>query len=344
LKPTPDALDPQVLAQYLATRARNFAVDQLLMQMTARGTIDRLAIGQDDAGPVGLHVKEVAALEALAETSPMRERISIEPGADELGMALLAHALAREAKWTPSIAVHYSQPNGAQFQDPLEFGPISMAIGGLISIAGGRVVTDGSTPDIALYVRVPGTTQDDADALLQAMGADEAAGIPVALADLSFLKSYQAQGEFARALISANVASRLDAYSSWNTDANTVGTAVAEAIAAGAGRRLGTYDALAHRTFTFMRFVDDYAFHDLVRPGLNASLDARGIADHTLLAPDVAASVALDNRALLWHQADALLAQIYPGYHIAAMTIQLPWDRTFETAIDVAIAPNLPAR
>ncbi len=54
------------LDAYLATRARNLAVDRLLLSMTAAGTIDRLVLGQDDAGPVGLHVAEVALLQRRA--------------------------------------------------------------------------------------------------------------------------------------------------------------------------------------------------------------------------------------------------------------------------------------
>jgi hypothetical protein len=48
----------------------------------------------------------------------------------------------------------------------------------------------------------------------------------------------------------------------------------------------------------------------------------------------------LDN-ALLWNDAAAILPQLDPGYHIAAISIGLPWDRTFETSLDVALAPNL---
>ena len=132
------------------------------------------------------------------------------------------------------------------------------------------------------------------------MTASETAGRSVALADLSYLQSYDEQAAFAQMLLATPVAGKLDAYSSWNTNANTAGTALAEAIAAGAGRRRHTYNELAHRTFTFMRFVDDYAFHDFVRPQLNAALDAQGIADHTLLAPAVAAATAQQDRALLW--------------------------------------------
>jgi hypothetical protein len=327
-----------LLDAYLGVRARNFGVDSLLVSMTAHGAIDRLAIGQDDAGPVGLHVREVRALQTLVAASGAAERASIEPGADELGMALVAHALARTAAWTPRVGVRYSRADGASVQDPLEFAPIEAAIDSLIRLCGG--VRDDVRPEIVLAVHVPATTPAQDDAFVEQMSRDVAAGDSVALADLSFLQSYATQGAFAQRLLSSGLASHLDAYASWNTNANTVGTALAEAIAAGAGRRLGTYDALAHRTFTFMRFVDDYAFHVDVRPGLNADLSARGI-DHTLLAPDIAAPLADRNRTLLWNRAQTILTELYPGYHIAAIRIELPWDRTFETKVDVGIAPDL---
>ncbi|HEX4013205.1 MAG TPA: DUF4127 family protein [Candidatus Cybelea sp.] len=326
------------LDAYLATRARNLAVDRLLLKLTANGTIDRLVLGQDDAGPVGLHVRDVALLQTELEAQNLAQRASIEPGADELGMALVANALARTAHWTPRIAVRYSTPAGALYQDKIEYAPISTAIDALVAVCGG--VRDDTSPDIVLYVRVPGTTEPLDEALRAQMQAD-AQTRSVALADLSFLTSYADQARFAKQLLSSGLASRLDAYASWNTNANTTGTALAEAIAAGVGRRLHTYNGLAHRTFTLTRFVDDYAFHDEVRPRLNATLQAQGVADHTLLTPEVAQPVASLDRTLLWNDAAQILGQLYPGYHIAAIEIGLPWSRTFETSLDIAIAPNL---
>jgi Protein of unknown function (DUF4127) len=334
-----ELIGPATLDAYLATRARNLAVDRLLLKMTAAGTIDRLVLGQDDAGPVGMHVPDVRLLQAELAADGLQERASIEPGADELGMALVAHAIARAARWTPRVAVRYSTPDGGLYQDPIEYAPISTAIDALIGVCGG--VRDDDNPDIVLYVRVPNTSAAEDDAFVAAMTSDDAGGRSVALADLSYLRSYRDQASFAQRILASGLAARLDAYSSWNTNANTVGTALAEAIAAGAGRRMRTYDALAHRTFTFVLFLDDYAFHDEVRPDLNATLAAQGITDHSLLGPDVAATMTERDRALLWSYATAILAQLDPGYHIAAMSIGLPWSRTFESSIDVGVAPNL---
>lgn len=327
------------LQAYLDTRLRNFQVDALLLDQTQRGEIDRLVLGQDDAGRVGLHVKDVRALQRIAAERALGERVSIEPGADELGMALLAHALARGIGWTPRIAVHYSTPEGASYQDPLEYAPITVAIDQLIALTG--AVRDDVHPDIDLYVRVPRTGAALDDALVAAMKADADAGRSVAFADLSFEASYASQGAFAQRLLDLGLAAKLDAYASWNTNANTVGTALSEAIAAAVGRRAGTYDALAHRTFTFMRFVDDYAYHVAVRPQLNAWLDAQNITDHTYLPAPIASIAEQRNRAFLWPLAERILEHLDPSLHIAAMRMTLPWRRTFETEIDVRLAPNL---
>jgi hypothetical protein len=328
-----------VLNEYLQSRARDYAIDRLLLDKARAGTIDRLVLGQDDAKPYGLHVPEVQALQAYLDANDLAARVSIEPGADELGMALVAHALTREGHWTPRIGVHYSTPEGASYQDPLEFTAIGATIDRLIVLCGGT--HDDATPDVALYVRVPQTNAALDAAFLTSIRSDLDAGHSVAVVDLSFEKSYDDQKAFADALLSSGLASRLDAYAAWNTGANTVGTALAEVVAAGAGRRMHTYNRLAHQTFTFLRFVDDVDFHDDIRPSLNAWLAAQDVTDHTLLAPDVAAATAERNRALLWYEAQATLSQLYPQLHIASMSITLPWDRTFDTQIDVSLAPNL---
>ncbi len=328
------------LAAYVDTRARNLSVDLSILQMTQARDIDRVVLGQDDAGPVGLHVKDVSALQRAVREYAIEDRTSIEPGADELGMAMVANALSRGARWVPHIGVHYSTPGGALFNDPLEFAPISNAIDSLIGLCGG--VHDDVNPDIDLFVRVPKTSAPQDDALFSEIAADVSAARSVAFADITFLGgSFAPQAAFAKRLMSAGLAGRIDAYSSWNTNANTVGTALAEAIAANAGRRTGTYNALAHAEFTFDRYVDDYAFHDFVRPDLNAVLDAAGVVDHTYLSPDQSLTISARNNAELWNRAEDILKEIYPNYHIAAIVITLPWDRTFETEVEIGLAPAL---
>ncbi|HLI95508.1 MAG TPA: DUF4127 family protein, partial [Candidatus Baltobacteraceae bacterium] len=62
------------LQAYLDTRTRNVNVDLLAIRMTADNTVDALVLGQDDAGPVGLHLKDVAALKAAVAQDNLEDR------------------------------------------------------------------------------------------------------------------------------------------------------------------------------------------------------------------------------------------------------------------------------
>jgi Protein of unknown function (DUF4127) len=334
------------LDAYLATRARNRDVDLFALRVAAEGGFDRIVLGQDDAGPVGLHLRDLAALRAFAAQWLPPSRASIEPGADELAMVLVAAALAREARFVPRVRVVYSRPDGGSVNDPLEFAPISTTIADIIRSCGGVQAPTGQRADITLYVKVPNTSDADettfADALARdAQGLGGMAPPLTAVADLSFLvpNDYAQQRRLTEDLIARRVAGRVGSFASWNTVANTVGTALPEAIAVLAGRRLGTYDARAHATFTLMRYVDDVAFHTAVRPAINDALTERGVSDHTYLLPEVARGTASQNRALLWQDGLDLLARIEPQFRDAGFTITLPWDRTFETELDVRLVP-----
>jgi len=350
--PDPPQSDPQraeaaglrerlgpALDAYLATRARDRDVDLFALRTAAEGGFDRVVLGQDDAGPVGLHLHDLAALRHFARTWLGPARASIEPGADELAMALVAAALARQAAIVPRVRVTYSRPGGDTMNDPIEYAPIATTVGELIATSGARLVssTDGPVAsDIDLYVRVPGTSDAEERAFADAIAA---APERAAVADLSFLadQDYAQQRRLTQDLLARGVAGRVAAFASWNTVANTVGTALPEAIAVLAGQRLGTYDARMHLTFTLMRYVDDVAFHTDVRPALNAGLNAAGVIDHTLLVGVVAEQTEHRDRALLWPEGLDLVAALARGYGDAGFTITLPWDRTFETELDVRL-------
>lgn len=326
------------LDAYLGTRERNLDVDRTLFRATAAGAFDRAVLGQDDAGPVGLHVTDLNALRTYATAAMPSGRWSIEPGTDELGMVLVAAALVREAGLVPRVRVMYSRPDGGTVQDPLEFAPVATTIADVIASCGGVQVAQNAPADVDLFVRVPATSDADEAAFVDAIArAPQRASI----ADLSFLDSdhLAEQRRLMDELIARGVAGTVNAFASWNTAANTVGTTVPEAFAVLAGRRFNKYDANLHRTFLFMRYVDDVLFQKVVRPQLDADLAAKGVTDHALLLPPFAQEAEAENDALLRPLALDLLAKIAPGYRAERLTITLPWNRTFETRLEVRLTP-----
>ena len=325
------------LDAYIATRRRNLNVDLFALQLTAEGGFDRFVLGQDDAGPQGLHVPDLAALERARNAwgFGLVQRTSLEPGADELAMILEAQAFANRIGWSPRVRVTWSQPNGPNIQDPIEFAPLENTVENVIRSCGGVRVT--SNPEIELFIRVKGDTPEQERTFLDSISSALDRGTLVTVADLTFLgASLEEQRALVEAMISRKLAGRLDGFASWNTAANTLGTALPAAIAVGVGRRLKTFDATALAEFLLDRYADDYAFHDFVRPQLNDELTAQRI-NHEYLLPGVATITASTNRASLWPYAVDLLDSIFPQYRDAGMTITLPWGRTFETELDVRL-------
>jgi Protein of unknown function (DUF4127) len=332
-----------VLHEYLETRDRDRDVDAAALSLVADRTIDRFVLGQDDAGPVGLHVKDVRALQSTVQQLRVADRASIEPGADELGLVLVAHAIARSIRWTPRVAVVYSRAGGGQTQDPLEYAPIDVTINALVRLAGG--LRDDEHPDLTLFVRVPHTTQLQDAELLRSLRAYIGAGRSTALVDLTYLTySYASQAAFVQQLIDAGIAGTLDAYSSWNTDANSVGIALGEAIAVGAGRRSARYDPAAHAEFMLDRYIDDYLYHTRIRPQINAELSAQGVSEHYWLAPDVAEQADGRVRELMTPLAHRLAEQIYPAYQVRQLDIRLPWPRTAEIRSEITLVAKKTAQ
>ena len=332
-------IGPKILGQYLAARARSRDVDLFLFQLTAEGNFDHVILGQDDAGPTGLHVRDIAALNAARARWGIEGRTAVEPGADELGMAMLGEAFARTVGWTPRIAVVYSRPDGGQQRDRIEYAPIDTTVEHLIRACGGVRVARDDHPDFTLYVRVAPTGAADEKTFVDAIVDDVTHHRSATVADLSFLYGPtpgQEQQQVTLDLIARNVAGQLDGYASWNTTANTVGTSLAVAVAAGAGRRAGRYDARAHAQFMLDRYADDFAYHQLVRPLIKKDLRAEHV-DTTLLINGPLAQGDQENRQLLWPEALRLLHEIYPNWEDAGLTITLPWDRTFETQLDVRL-------
>ena len=325
------------LDAYLGTRARDLTLDLDLLRDDANGAFDGAVLGQDDAGPTGLHVPDLAALRGYAMQAMPYGRWSIEPGTDELGMVLTAAALVREAGLVPRVRVIYSRSDGGTVQDPLEFAPVATTIADVIASSGGVEVAGSAPADVDLYVNVPHTA--DAD---EAQFVDAIASRPwtAAVADLSFIGSdnLEEQRRLMDDLVARKVAGLVESFASWNTTANTVGTAIPEAFSVLAGERFDKYDATEHLTFTFMRYVDDVLFQKVVRPKLNAQLEAAHI-DPTYLLPDEAQRVADENAALLRPLALDLLLKVAPAHRVTRFDITLPWHRTFETRLDVTLTP-----
>ena len=292
--------------------------------MTADGTIDRLVLGQDDAGPVGLHVRDVRCCRPSLRRRPRGTRF------DRAGRRRAGHGAGRARAWrgrreldAARLRCATRRRTGASYQDQIEYAPISTAIDALIGVCGG--MRDDRRPTSSSTCAFPGTTA----ALDDRAGAADAKPTrgrrSVALADLSYLTSYGDQARFARRCsLRGWLAARRLFVVEYQREYRRHGAGRSDRRGARAGA-FTRYDALAHRTFTLTRFWTTtrstmrFAPTSTRRWRPKASPITR--CSHPGLPQPVTAArprIALERRS------DRFLEQLDPGYHIAAMSIGLP--------------------
>jgi hypothetical protein len=327
---------------YIGARARDLETDEQLITLAAKGDITWLALTQDDAGsPDGLQTSEQRRLVALAAHLGVERHVLFNPGADEMGMVAITRAIEDASGWSPRVRIEYSSPRGPQLQDPLEDVTVGQTIETLARALRMPVVATGQ--DFTLDVFTPLTPIEMRSYYFSHLAKRLYDGEPIAVADITFIDDDIGEERVtAEALQGAGVAALPMAFASWNTTANTAGTALSASACAALARHFGHAAPDAQTTFLFDRYVDDYAFRLLVRPGLNADLRSAGLDTYAL--GDASSYAESQVRHRLWPLAvDWFVANFAPaGWKQSELSLYLPWQRTFEVQVDTTLMHAAP--
>ncbi len=326
-------IPPAILEDYLATRERNFTLNQTMVKWAGAGFFDALLLTQDDTSTFGLNVEEQQQLAQMVNTTQIGESargtaaiVLIYPGADEVASVLVARALNRLAGRTPTFAATWHPLDGKRVQAMYEDRPLWQTLRGQIRAAGAREVADPAQADLEIVVNTPAEGQGDLALGIRLalpdsptrnlepvlMALDDAPRRPLAFADVAY-----ANGADPRLL--PDLVKRVDpwalkGFAAWNTAGNTFGTLVAAASAAlmpGASQ-----PALAR--FITERLAEDWLYQSIIRAELRREQAA---------GKDLAAlKIQLDARlAALW-------AEHFPA-RPARFRTYFPWERLFEAGI-----------
>ena len=354
-----------VRADYRSTRERNFALTRGLLQAVQDGRITRLVLPQDDTAEWGFNVAERRALQAEVAARGLQGRVAIYAGADEVMHTLCAHLVRRLVGCAPlRVALSCSDPEHIARLVPLyEDRPVMQGVASQMQ-AVGAVLIDSATvdgdpfgtrqkaprpgvdADWLLALHTQGTAQGDwamrrplpqrvavASTWFEGIAAWQAAGRPVALADLAFANG----GDPWLLAQPALKLSALAAYAGWNTAGNSLGSVLAHAALMDAAEidraddatapASPTWNAAAARQATALRLLEDGLYQAQLRQALRDSIDECSV-----------------DAATLQHRAQA---QVLPtanawaaahGLGVLVTGLRLPWDRTFEVDLRVESA------
>jgi len=221
-----------IIDDFIERRKRNLEITKEIINLVKEGIIDYLEITLDDNSEGSLLYKESVELENLAEQMNIRERVSIQNGADEALLTLLSKMITEKFKVRPKFKVIYSFPESKHLIPPYESFPLYINIEKHIKSCGGILSED--HPDIILYVNNFKGDEKSREAPLQEGHRSE---IPyeildrinqkeiVGIADVRYANG--SDRELLEKLLSMNINWNNVSYYGWNTPGNTIGSVCA---------------------------------------------------------------------------------------------------------------------
>ncbi len=226
---------------YLATRSRNAAIAQAMLDLAKDGALQRLVLPQDDNAPYGFNIAETRALERRIIASNLRGRVEIRSGADEVAWTLTARMISHlESRPARNVYLSWHHSGDAETMIPrYEDRPVGFAVNSQLRAAGARAALDMESADLVLGIHTANQPQGDwaiSEALerknpLRSAWMEELAqwqdhGLPVAIADLAYANG--GDPDFLDLAAKRLHLQSLLAYGAWNTASNSLGTVAAQ--------------------------------------------------------------------------------------------------------------------
>ncbi len=330
----------EYLQDWFDRRNKNMQVNMALIQDAADGVFTYFCLGHDDTSS---HSQSSMEGRYLAQISA---KISDSvygsfPGADQLGLLLMARAHNDFNGLKPKVAVIYPLGGADKTVPHYEDQTVGETLAQHVIAAGG-VMAKRETPDLLLAVNTPlGRVTGESSAfenfpmmmeyervflgqIIDVMNK----GIPVSVADIAY--SNGSDNTLVYGLMQKDLLYKLAAYNGWNTASNTIGYAIAQ------GMLSSNMSKRAHDRMLTTQLLDNWAYQANIRKEIqrlkNNFSDGNKKYYGTL-------NEELESQMKLRIQT---YAEKY--LHVNPRTIEasFPWNRLFEVQIQVHEFPVVP--
>jgi len=306
-----------------------------IIKMMGR-SIDFLVIPQDDSAEFGYTSMDREAIKrAIPKGS---SEVAMYPGADEVGMTLLARAACEYMGASPKIECIYAHERNPELVPLYEDRPLGKTLPYQISSAGGIQVEEGKSSDIRLFLNYPafahrevfeepseGYSARNLSFFCDKIAASVAEGSVTALADGAFCNG--GDKEFLKTLQEKIPLRALSAYAGWNTSSNTLGTVICQAIFV-----FLFGDSRHQKRFLAERICEDVGYCGYVRSFVTNHL-LPPLGYHYFDAGQEDGEVAL----LVKQELEKFIGEFFPTiweeYRISVC--RMPWRRMFEVDLSL---------
>ncbi len=333
----------EVLNDYIERRNVNQKVLSFSLRLICDGVIDFFIIPQDDSAYYGFTTLNKREVKKIIEEYKIENKILMYPGADEIGMTLLARVHNSIHNYKPSIYPIYASKNGKNVKPLYEDRPVDDTITYQILAINGIRANSILEADLILAINI-GSGMNDYNEIPNPIYYEKERNLDdfitninnlikenkeVTIADIAYAN--KGDLDLYRLFEEKDLLFKISGYAGWNTSSNTIGTALYIAICSHFSK-----DYLAKKKCLAHRYVEDVFYCGMVRLDVTKNLYKYKMNFFDVKEENglVARIVEKELKEKIGQFAKKLDAEILK------ISIKMPWRRMFEIDLSLEVKNN----
>jgi hypothetical protein len=328
-----------VLEDFEVRRAINRTLNMETVRYYTEGDLDALVFPQDDSAPLGYTAIDQMQIRRAIQEAGMTDEILLYSGADEVALSLTARMLNDMKGQHPRVYVKYAADAAKHMIPKYEGVRLSTTIGFHILSAGCIPVEQEEAADVIMVVTAADEQMEEAfdqpsisphynaernmAEIMRYIRENLSKGKRVVLTDNAY--SNGGELDFIRMLNKHGILMDVSAYAGWNTNGNTLGTVLAQAV-------YDFYygDTQQKKNFLVERYLEDVGYCSYARGLVTKEISAEECNAFT--TEEGALAVANRARKHLEEFKEHYLSSI--ADYLRITHVSMPWKRMFEVRLD----------
>ena len=330
----------EYLQDWFSRRQKNMQINKGLIDEARKGVFEYFALGHDDTSQLSQSALEGRYLSQYSKGIP-RTQYGSFPGADQLGLLLMARSRTDESVEKPTFSIIYPLGGAGKTLPGYEDQTIDKTIAEHVEAVGGTMTTAGK-PTVLLAVNTPlstSTSESEAfgnlpmvsqatNAFVDRIQQATEQGVTVSVADIAYNNG--SDNTLVGAMYKRDILYKIGAYNGWNTASNTVGYAIAQ------GLLLKSMSPEGHRDMLTQQYLDNWAYQANIRKDIYRMQDS-------IRTGNVRYSGDLNSKLEEYLQERIQdFGETYLKVDPRTIKATFPWGRLFETDITVYNKPVVP--
>lgn len=330
----------EYLQDWFSRRQKNMQINKGLIDEARKGVFEYFALGHDDTSQLSQSALEGRYLNQYSKGIP-RTQYGSFPGADQLGLLLMARSRTDESVEKPTFSIIYPLGGAGKTLPGYEDQTIDKTIAEHVEAVGGTMTTAGK-PTVLLAVNTPlstSTSESEAfgnlpmvsqatNAFVDRIQQATEQGVTVSVADIAYNNG--SDNTLVGAMYKRDLLYKIGAYNGWNTASNTVGYAIAQ------GLLLKSMSPEGHRDMLTQQYLDNWAYQANIRKDIYRMQDS-------IRTGNVRYSGDLNSKLEEYLQERIQdFGETYLKVDPRTIKATFPWGRLFETDITVYNKPVVP--